>query len=127
MGHGAVMLRVGAIVAALLLAALGYQTWRANHAVKQLERTRVELDIATAQVKTLDEARVLDTRTADALAGIRNDMAARNREFGRKLDSIKVTREVPREGDTCIERDPAAYRGLFNEALGEAPGTDSLF
>ena len=121
------MLRVGAIVAALLLAALGYQTWRANHAVKQLERTRVELDIATAQVKTLDEARVLDTRTADALAGIRNDMAARNREFGRKLDSIKVTREVPREGDTCIERDPAAYRGLFNEALGAPPGPDSLF
>ena len=85
MGHCAVMLRVGAIVAALLLAALGYQTWRANHAVKQLAETRVELDIATAQVKTLDEARVLDTRTADALAGIRNDMAARNREFGGAL------------------------------------------
>lgn len=121
-------LRLAAIVAAVLLAALAYQTWRANRAVKQLERARVELDIATAQVKTLDEARVLDTRTADALAGIRSDMAANSRRFNAKLDSIKVTREVPREGDTCTERDPALYRGLFNEAVGGTEaGPDSLF
>lgn len=111
-------------VGLVVLAAL----WRYSYVVKELRETKAELEIAEAQAAMLDEARVRDQRVADELSAIRGDMSANARKFNSKLDSLKVTREVPREGDTCTERDPAVYRGLFNEAVDGVPASpDSLF
>jgi hypothetical protein len=89
---------------------------------KRLNKAKQELALATAQVGALEIAAKKDTRIADELATFRAQQSVSFRQFDETLRTSKVTREIRYENGTCVVRDPALYRKLFNDAYSEAPG-----
>ena len=94
---------------------------------KRVANLKQENAVFEAQVSALEDARKRDNKTADELKAIRADQAKSFKKFDERLRTTNVTREVRYETGVCVERDPATYRGLFNEAVGEDPSPDSLF
>jgi hypothetical protein len=83
---------------------------------KRLNKARQELAVASAQVQALEIAAKKDARIADELATFRTQQTVSLRQFDETLRKSKVTREIRYENGTCVVRDPALYRRLFNEA-----------
>lgn len=89
---------------------------------KRVANLKQENALFEAQVSALEDARKRDTEIANALNTFREQQRADIKAFDQTLRNSKVTREVKYESGTCVVRDPALYRRLFDQAVGENPG-----
>jgi hypothetical protein len=89
---------------------------------KRYEHQKAANAVLVAEKTALEIAAKKDTRIADELATFRTQQTVSLRQFDETLRTSKVTREIRYENGTCVVRDPAIYRKLFNEATGTAPG-----
>lgn len=115
------------IAIGLVLAALGGLLWHDHYVTRKLQARTAELNLAKAEVTALKDAAAKDARIAEALQAFRTEQATNFRAFDEKLKVTKFTREVryeTKDGEpvVCVERIPAVYRRLHNEAVsGAAP------
>lgn len=98
-----------------------------TEALKERDRVLAERDLAFSA----------DSRAALAMAAVREDLAKHAGAIQASIDSEPLVREVIREVNgqkfSCIERDAAAYRRVYNAAIdgtdpaatgpGDVPGT----
>jgi hypothetical protein len=89
---------------------------------KRVANLKQENALFEAQVQALEDARKRDNEIANALNTFREQQRADIKAFDQTLRNSKVTREVKYESGTCVVRDPALYRRLFDQAVGENPG-----
>jgi hypothetical protein len=89
---------------------------------KRLNKLKQQNALFQAEATALQDAAKKDTRIADELATFRAQQSVSFRQFDETLRTSKVTREIRYENGTCVVRDPAIYRKLFNDAYSEAPG-----
>jgi hypothetical protein len=99
---------VAVIVAGLFI----HDRWMA----KRYEHQKAANAVLVAEKAALEIAAKKDTRIADELATFRTQQTISLRQFDETLRTSKVTREIRYENGTCVVRDPALYRRLFNEA-----------
>jgi len=106
-------------------AALGGLLWHDHHQTQRANRLATELAASDAKVSALKDAAAKDERIANELATFRTQQMVSLKAFDEKLKVTKFTREVryeTKEGSVvCVERNPATYRELHNEAVSGAP------
>lgn len=103
---------------------IGYLLWREHYLSGRVKALRSENTTLAAQVGALETAAKQDSKFAAELAAFRQQQTISFRQFDETLARSKVTREVRYVTDkgepvVCVERDAPAYRGLYNQAVGE--------
>ncbi len=119
--------QVKAALALLGAAALGFAGWKINDwriDANKLEAAEKEF---AATVKSMADAAQTNREISADLAAFRSEQAQSTASFRDELAKRNITREiryVTKEGAeaVCVQRDPARYRELFNQAVTGTPG-----
>lgn len=116
-------LRIGLAVGAAIL--IGLIWWRVQLSFSQ----GAELAEQRAHIDALTSAAARDNRTSQELARFRGQQSDWSHQFHEDLTAKPLTQKVPPHVDPktgvaepCVQRIPARYRELFNEAVTGAPG-----